>query len=130
MERQIREATLANLFIELKRGQIKNIVKKYNHKFKPKERAFLILQKKITKLEEKTRKAWKVIYGLATRKLGQEDPFMDMEADYEEEEKEKEVRIEKIVKKIEEKVEETPKAEQQPAKKVPKLSPPHSTPIK
>ena len=36
LERQIREATLANLFTKLKSGQIKNIVKKYNYKFKPK----------------------------------------------------------------------------------------------
>ena len=43
MERQVREAILANLFPELKRGQIKNIMKKYNNKFKPKEREFLIL---------------------------------------------------------------------------------------
>ena len=78
MERQIREAIMANLFSNLKKGKIKNIVKEYNHKFKPRERAFLILQKKITELEEKTTKAWKVIYGLAVPKLGQEDPFMDM----------------------------------------------------
>ena len=84
MERQIREAILANLFPKLKKGQINNIIKKYNKKFKPKERAFLILQKKITELEERTTKAWKVIYGLAVPKLGQEDPFMDMEVEYEE----------------------------------------------
>ena len=103
---------MANLFTKLKKGQIKNIVKKYNHKFKPKERAFLILQKKITELEEKTTKAWKVIYGLATLKPGQEDPFMDMEAEYEEEGKEKEVRIEEMEKITEEKVKEALKAEQ------------------
>ena len=37
MERQMREAILANLFSNLKKGKIKNIVKEYNHKFKPRE---------------------------------------------------------------------------------------------
>ena len=40
MERQIREATLADLFIDLKNVQIMNKVKKYSYKFKPKYRAF------------------------------------------------------------------------------------------
>ena len=128
MEKQIREAILANLFPELKRGQIKNIVKEYNQNFKPREREFLILQKKITELEEKTTKAWKVIYGLAVPKLGQEDPFMDMEGEYEEGKKEKEVRVKEIEKKIEEKVDEAPKAEQQLAEQVQEQSSPHSIP--
>ena len=126
MERQVREAILANLFPELKRGQIKNIMKKYNNKFKLKERALLILQKKRTELEERTIKAWKVIYCLAVSKIGQDDPFMDMEAECEEIEKEEEERIEK---KEEETMEEAPKVELQPAEQVPQLSPPHSTPI-
>ena len=84
------------------------------------------MQKKITELEERTIKAWKVIYGLAVSKPGQDDPFMDMEVECEEVEKEEEERIEK---KEEEKVEEAPKAELQPAEQVPQPSSPHSTPI-
>ena len=54
------------------------------------------MQKKITELEERTIKAWKVIYGLAVPKQGQEDPFMDMEVEYEKGKKEQEVRVEEI----------------------------------
>ena len=61
MERKIREATLANLFIDLKSGQIKNKVQKYSHKFRLKYRTFYILQKKTKELEEKTKKMWKII---------------------------------------------------------------------
>ena len=57
MEKQIREATLANLFTDIKSGKIKNVVKKYNLKFRPKEREFYIFQKKRVELEEKTTKA-------------------------------------------------------------------------
>ena len=59
MERQIREATLAILFTDLKNEKIKNKVKKYSHKFKPKYRAFYILQKKTKELEERPPKCGK-----------------------------------------------------------------------
>ena len=68
MEKEIREATLANLFTDLKSGKIKNRVKKYVNKFRPKERTFYIFQKRRQELEEKTTKSWKIIYGLATLK--------------------------------------------------------------
>ena len=103
-------------------------MREYNYKFKPRERAFLILKKKIIELEEKTTKEWKVIYSLVVPKLGQEDPFMDMEAKYEEGKKEQEVRVEEIEKKIKEKVEEAPKAKQQPTEQVQEQSSPHSIP--
>ena len=101
---EIREATLENLFIDLKSGQIKNKVQKYSHKFRPKNGAFYILQKKTKELEKKTTKAWKVIHGLATLIPGQEDPFKDIDVDHEEEEKEEEAKeVEKEIEKIEEK---------------------------
>ena len=86
MERQIREATLANLFIDLKSEKIKNKVKKYNHRFRPQYMEFYILQKKTKELEEKTTKMWKIIYSLLTLKPEQEDPFKDTDKGDEEEE--------------------------------------------
>ena len=86
MERQIREATLANLFTDLKSEQIKNKVQKYSHKFMPKYSAFYILQKKTKELEERTTKIWKIIYSLVNLKPGQEDPFKEIDKGDEEEE--------------------------------------------
>ena len=114
MEKQIREATLANLFTDLKSGKIKNKVYKYSHKFRPKNREFYILQKKTKEFEEKTTKMWKIIYSLVTLKPIQEDPFKDTDKGDEEEEgqkeeEEEERELENIEeKKIEEKVEEAP----------------------
>ena len=94
-----------------------NKVKKYSHKFRPKYRAFYILQKQTKELEEKTTKLWKVVYGLATLKPREEDLFKETEKGDEEEEgqeekqeeevEEEEKGIEKIEEsKAEEKVEE------------------------
>ena len=77
------------------------------------------MQKRRQVLEEKTTKSWKIIYGLATLKLGQEDPFKDIgqgEAEEqgkkgEKEEEEEAIKIENIEeKKTIEKVEEAPRA--------------------
>ena len=87
MERQIREATLANLIPNLKNEQIMKKVQKYSYKFQPKYQAIYILQKKRKQLEEKTTKMWKVIYGLATLKPRQEDLFKETYKDDEEEER-------------------------------------------
>ena len=120
MERQIREATLANLFTNLKSEQIKNKVKKYSHKSRHQYREFYIFQKKTKELEEKTTKIWKIIYSLVTLKPKQEDPFKEIDKGDEEEEgkvkKEEEEEEEKEIKEIEKekakgKVEEAPQAE-------------------
>ena len=65
-------------------------VQKYSYKFQHKYRAFSILQNKIKELEERTTKMWKVIYGLATLKLGQEDLFKDIDKCEEQEDKQEE----------------------------------------
>ena len=78
---------MANLFTNLKSEQIKNMVQKYSHKFKPKYKAFYILQKKTKELEERTTKMWKIIYSLANLKPGQEDPFKETNKGDEEEER-------------------------------------------
>ena len=81
------------------------------------------MQKKIEEVEQKTTQMWKIIYGLATLKLGQEDLFKetdkgeeqeereeDKEEDKEEEEEKEEEKI-KEEKREEEKVEETQETE-------------------
>ena len=47
IEKDIRDYTLANLFLELKKGQIIKKTKKYGSRFQPKYRAFSILQNNI-----------------------------------------------------------------------------------
>ena len=43
LEKDIRESTLANLFLELTKGKITKETKKYGSRFQPKYRAFSIL---------------------------------------------------------------------------------------
>ena len=75
LEKDIRESTLANLFPKFKRGKITKKAQKYGCKFQPKYRAFNILQNKIEDVIQKATQMWKIIYGLATPKQGEEDPF-------------------------------------------------------
>ena len=89
--------------------------KRVSNRFQPKYKAFSILQNNIEEVVQKTTKMWKIIYGLATVKKGQEDPFKgigkeedkkDEEEKEEEEEKdEEEKEEEKKEEKKEEKVE-------------------------
>ena len=48
------------------------------------------MQKKIEEVEQKTTQMWKIIYGLATLKLGQEDLFKDTDKGEEQEETQEE----------------------------------------
>ena len=43
LEKDIRESTLANLFLEFTRGKITKKTKKYGRRFQPRYRAFNIL---------------------------------------------------------------------------------------
>ena len=70
---------MENLFPEFKRGKIKKKALKYGSRFQPKYRAFNILQNKIEDFIQKTTQMWKIIYGLATPKQGEEDPFKGIE---------------------------------------------------
>ena len=91
-----KRSTLANLFLEYKRVQITKKVQKYGNKFQPKHRAFNILQNNIEEVVQRTTQMWKIIYGLATLKQGEEDPFKgtgkeeEKKEDKEEEKKEEE----------------------------------------
>ena len=56
MEKEIRESTLAQVMLELTRGQIVKANKKHEGKFAPKYRAFCILQNKIEEVVNKPTK--------------------------------------------------------------------------
>ena len=112
LEKEMRKSTLANLFLEFKRVQITKKVQKYSKKFQPKLRTFSILQNNIEEVVQRTTKMWKIIYGLATLKEGEEDPFKgtgkdeERKEDKEEENKDEEKKEEKKEEKVEEKEEE------------------------
>ena len=86
MEKEIRESKLAQVMLELTRGQITKANKKHGNKFSPKYKVFSILQNNIEDVVNKSTKMWKLIYGLTTVKQGEEDPF-EGKNDEEEEEK-------------------------------------------
>ena len=75
LEKEIRESTLAQVMLELTRGQITKAKKKHGKKISPKYRAFNILQNNIEDVVNKSTKMWKLIYGLNINKKGEEDPF-------------------------------------------------------
>lgn len=54
VERQIREITLAQVMLELTKGQIAKVVKKYSVRFTPKYKAFSILQNNIEDVVKKS----------------------------------------------------------------------------
>ena len=75
LEKDIRESTLANRFLELTKGKITKKTKKYGSRFQPKYREFNILYNNIEDVVQRTTLIWKIIYGLVTLKKGKEDPF-------------------------------------------------------
>ena len=75
LEKEIRESTLAHVIPNLRKGKITKATKKYGSRFQSKYRAFNILQNNIEEVVHKTTQIWKLIYGLATIKAGEEDPF-------------------------------------------------------
>ena len=75
LEKDIRESKLANLILELKKVKMTKKTKKYGSRFQPKYRAFNILQNNIEDVVQKTTQMWKLIYGLATLKVGEKDTF-------------------------------------------------------
>lgn len=90
MEKEIRESTLAQVMLELTKGQITKANKKHGSKYAPKYRAFNILQNKIKDVVTKSTQMWKLIYGLTTVKEGEEDPFEEKNNGEDEDETEKE----------------------------------------
>ena len=130
LDKDIRESTLANLFPELTRGKITKKRKKYGSRFQPKYRAFSISQHNIEDVVQRTTQMWKIIYGLASLKARQEDPFKGTDKDEEEAEK----KEEKIVEETEKNDDKATTIEQQPEHSVEitqvlRQSPPHTTPI-
>ena len=95
MEKEIRESTLAQVMLELTRGQITKANKNHGRKFAPKYRAFSILQNNIEDVLNKSTKMWKIIYGLTIIKKGEEDPFDGRSNKEGEDHKEKELEKEK-----------------------------------
>ena len=88
---------------EITKVQITKVRKKHGRKFSPKYRAFNILQKNIEDVVNKSTKIWKLIYGLTTVKLGEQDTFEGKNNEEEEEsDKEEEVEKEKEDKIVEE----------------------------
>ena len=75
VEKGIRETTLAQVMPDLTKGKITKQNKKHGSKFTPKYRAISILQNKIEDVVKKSTLMWKLIYGLSTIKVGEEDPF-------------------------------------------------------
>ena len=75
MEKEIRESTLAQVMPKLSKGKITKANKKNGNKFSPKYRAFNILQNNIEDVVKKSILMWKLIYGLTSIKVGEEDPF-------------------------------------------------------
>ena len=75
LEKKIRESTLAQVISELTRGQITKENKKYGSVFAPKYRAFNILYDNIEDVVKNSTHMWKLIYGLTTVKVGEENPF-------------------------------------------------------
>ena len=69
---------------KLTKGKITKASKKYGRKFSPKYRAFNILQNNIEDVVNKSTKIWKLIYGLTTIKLGEEDPYKEKNNEEEE----------------------------------------------
>ena len=64
LEKKIRETSLAQLMLELKKVQISKAMKKYALRFVPKYKAFNILQNNIEDVVKKNTKMWKLTYGL------------------------------------------------------------------
>ena len=137
MEKKIRESTLARVMPKLTKGQITKERKKHGRKFSPKYRAFNILQNNIEDFVNKSTKIWKLIYGLTTMKLGEEDPLEDKDNEEEEEndkeEEEKKELREKIVEETQQKIDKVATVEQKQQEQsvqdtqLPPLSPPHDT---
>ena len=66
---------------KLTKGKIIKKTKKYGSRFQPKYRAFSILQNNIEDIVQKTTLMRKLIYGLKTLKVGEEDPSKGIDKD-------------------------------------------------
>lgn len=75
LEKKIREASLAQVMPKLSKAQISKDVKKYAVRFVPKYRSFSILQNNIEDVVKKSTQMWKVTYGLAKVKEGEQEPI-------------------------------------------------------
>lgn len=72
IEKEIRESTLAELFPEMKKGQITVKAKKFGTRFSPRDSALSILKNHIEEVVQKNKDTWKIIFGLKIPKEGQE----------------------------------------------------------
>lgn len=75
LEKQIRETSLSQVMPKLGKAQIAKAMKKYAVRFVPKCRAFSILQNNIEDVVKKSTQMWKVTYGLAIVKEGEQEPI-------------------------------------------------------
>ena len=66
-ERNLREATLAQLLIDLGSKEMKKHVEKHRGKFNLKYQAFKILQGKFDEVAHQTKQKWKVIFGFSLK---------------------------------------------------------------
>ena len=76
---------------KLTKGKIVKENKKYGSIFSPKYRAFNIHQNNIEDVVKKSTHMWKLIYGLTTIKVGEEDPFEGRNNEEVDEDKEEEI---------------------------------------
>ena len=90
LKKQIRESTLGQVMLELRKGKIVKENKKYGNQFAPKYRAFNILQNNIEDVVKKSTQMWKLIYGLTMVKEGEDDPFEGRNNEEEDEDREEE----------------------------------------
>ena len=78
IEKKIKESTLAQVMLDLTRGQITKANKKHGGKFALKYRTFNILHNKIEDVVNKSTKLWKSIYKLTDEKDGEEKNNEDL----------------------------------------------------
>lgn len=75
LEKKITETSLAQVIPELSKAQIAKAIKKYVVRFVSKYRSFSILQNNIEDVVKKSTQMWKITYGLATVKEGEQEPI-------------------------------------------------------
>lgn len=84
IENKIREIALAQVMPKLSKAQMSKAIKRYVVIFVPKYRAFNILQKNIEDVVKKSKQMWKITYGLAIVKEGEQEPIEVKDDDNEE----------------------------------------------
>ena len=75
LERKIRETSLTQVMPKLSKEQIAKAIKKYVVIFVPKYRAFSIPQNNIEDVVQKSKQMWKITYGIAIVKQGEQEPI-------------------------------------------------------